>query len=109
VFFTHASVPEYNWAVTTKERGLAPLTPKGNALAHGTLAFKGSDGKMRMMGGGSVFSTRVKPGKIFHDSIDISDYVDLSRPDDYKIRFVRTDQYTNITVESNTVTLTVAR
>jgi hypothetical protein len=110
VFFLPASAPLlYKWNVTTTEGTPAPLTPIGNALAHGTFAFKGKNGETRIIAGGSVFSARVEPGKTFRDTIEISNYVDLSRPDDYQIRLQRTDQYTNIPVESNTVTLTVAR
>jgi hypothetical protein len=110
VFFLPASAPLlYKWNVMTREGSPAQLTPVGNALAHGAFVFKGKNGEARLIGGGSVFSARVQPGKTLQDSIELSTYVDFSQPDEYKIRLQRTDQYTNIIVESNTVSLTVAR
>jgi hypothetical protein len=99
----------YAWKVVTKNGTPAPLTPMGKARAQGAFGFKGENGEIRMMVPGSVFSARMAPGKTLQDSIEISDYIDFSKPDDYQIQLQRTDQYTNVIVESNVVTLTVAK
>jgi hypothetical protein len=58
---------------------------------------------------GSGWFARVDPGGTLHDVFVVSSFVDLSQPDQYTIRLERTDPYTELLVESNTLTLTVAK
>jgi hypothetical protein len=109
-FFVPLSGPFlYKLNVSTGDGSPAPLTPIGKAVASGRFTYKGRDGETRVIAGGSVTSARVAPGKVLHDTIILSDYVDLSQPDQYTIRLERTDPYTNLRVQSNATTLTITK
>jgi hypothetical protein len=92
----------------------APLTSIGHAFASGGGEYKGKNGETRIIAGGSLFSKVVAPGVVapggtLHDDVVLSDYVDLSQPNEYTIRLERTDPYTKLVVNSNTTTLTVTK
>jgi hypothetical protein len=99
----------YTFKVLGPDGKPAPLTPIGQAIVKGGGYFKGKKGETRLIGGGSVFSTVVAPGRTLHDSVVLSDYVDLSQPQRYTIYVQRTDPPTKLVVDSNTTTLTVAK
>ena len=87
----------------------APLTSLGQAVAWGGGYIKGKKGEMRIIPGVSVFLAVVAPGGTLHDQVVLSDYVDLSQPNEYTIHLERTDPYTKLVVNSNSTTLTVTK
>ena len=101
--------PQYTFEVLDRDGKAAPLTPLGEAMASGKNCWRGRNGEMRCFAGGSVSSNRLSPGGKLHDLFCLSAYVDLSQPSQYTVRLERTDPYTHLRVESNTISLTVAR
>ncbi|MGA2148618.1 MAG: hypothetical protein ABSH49_27055 [Bryobacteraceae bacterium] len=99
----------YTFKVFDRNGKPAPLTPIGQAIASGTGVYKGKKGETRLIFGGSTFSAVVAPGGTLHEVVVLSDYVDLSQPNQYTIRLERTDPYTKLVVASNATTLTVTK
>lgn len=99
--------PPYTFLVTDGRGKAAPLTPMGEAIRNGTFVFKGKKGETRYMGGGSGSFALVAPGATADDALVISDFVDLRQPGRYAIRLRREDPYTKVSVESNSIMLTV--
>ncbi len=75
------------------------------------MAFKGKNGEARIISGisGGGWSSPIAPGGTLHDELVISDFVDLSQPDQYTIRLKREDPYANLSVDSNSTTVTVTK
>jgi hypothetical protein len=102
--------PQYAFKVLDRDGKAAPLTAAGEAMVSGKMCWKVGNGEMRCLAGGSNISrNRVAPGGRLHDLFGLSYYVDLSRPNQYTVRLERADPYTKLLVESNTITLTVAK
>jgi hypothetical protein len=109
VWRARSGPPPYTFLVTDRKGKAAPLTPMGEAIRNGTFVFKGKNGETRYMGGGSGSFAPVAGGATVGDALVITDFVDLSRPGRYTIRLRREDPYTKVSVESNSIVLTVTQ
>jgi hypothetical protein len=105
IWLARSGPPLYTFKVLDRTGKAAPLTPQWRAILSG----KGEHGQPARIMTGSGWFARVDPGGTLHDVFVISSFVDLSQPDQYTIRLERTDPYTELLVESNTLTLTVAK
>ena len=101
--------PLYGFKVFDRDGRAAPLTPRGEAVVNGKSCWKGKNGETRCVMGGSASDQLVAPGGTAHDAFCLSDYVDLSQPNEYSVQLQRRDPYTKLLVDSNTISLTVGR
>jgi hypothetical protein len=101
--------PQYTFKVLDQFGKAAPLTPLGEAMVNGRLCYKARDGETRCIVGSSISQNRIAPGDKWTDEFLLSQYVDLSEPGQYAVRLERTDPHTKLLVESNSVSLTVAK
>jgi hypothetical protein len=101
--------PPYAFDVFDRNGKAASLTPLGEAVVSGKTCFKGKNGETRCLVGSGISSPRIAPGGTLHDVFVLSYYVDLTQPNQYTVRLKRTDPYTELVVDSNTLTITVAK
>jgi Gram-negative bacterial TonB protein C-terminal len=98
--------PLYSFKVLDQNGRPAPLTPLGEAIASGKNCYQGKNGEMRCLVGSASFDA-VAPGKRLPDVFRLSDYVDLNQPSRYTVRLQRTDPYSKLQVNSNTIVIIV--
>lgn len=102
--------PQYAFKVFDQNGKAAPLTPLGEAMVNGRACYTGRSGETRCISGGSsVSQNRIAPGDKWLDAFPLSYYVDFRQPGQYTVRLERRDPYTKLLVESNRVSLTIAK
>jgi hypothetical protein len=101
--------PQYAFKVLDQNGKAAPLTPLGEAMVNGRPYYTASNGETRCITGSNISQNRIAPDDKWRDAFALSYYVDFRQPGQYTVRLERSDPYTKLVVESNSVNLTIAK
>lgn len=101
--------PRYAFKVLDQNGKAVPLTPLGEAMVNGRACYTASNGRTRCITGSNILRNRTASGDKWRDAFPLSYYVDFRQPGQYTVRLERTDPYTKLLVQSNSVNFTIAK